>query len=354
VFWTFAAGALLFAALITFRPLLRGKSLWRPAALALTFALPAAALWLYTQVGRPEAITLDSPRQPTAAAEHANSGQEMDAMVASLRAKLTDSAADLDGWILLARTLKTMQRYGDAQAALETAYRIAPDNSHIMVELAEARMFASGEANLGADSISLLQRALDLDPGQQKALWLLGIAAAQSGDFESAVTYWETLLEVIEPGSSAAQSVQNQIDEARNRLGSEVQAPQPAAEPAPSAAPTPAAAGWAGIPLRLSAGEDVPGGVLYVMIRPAGMAVGPPIGVRRVTNPAFPLEITITDSDSMLKERQISSESELQLQARLSLSGTPAASPGDWESETVVVPLNAAGPVELSLNRQVQ
>jgi cytochrome c-type biogenesis protein CcmH len=276
----------------------------------------------------------------------------MDAMAASLRAKLTESASDLDGWLLLARTLKTMQRYGEAQEALETAYRIAPDNPNVMVELAEARMFASGEANLGADSISLLQRALDLDPGQQKALWLLGIAAAQAGDFESAVSYWETLLEVMDPGSSAAQSVQNQIDEARNRLGVEVQKPEP--EPEPEPAPVPAAAGWAGIPLKLSAGADMPSGVLYVMIRPAGMAVGPPIGVRRIINPALPLEITITDADSMLQERQISSESELQLQARLSLSGTPAASPGDWESEPVVVPLDTAGPVELSLSRQVQ
>ena len=351
MFWTFAAGALLFAALITFRPLLRGKSLWQPVALALTFALPAAALWLYTQVGRPEALELKTGSRPATAAQHATGSEDMDAMVASLRARLTESAEDLDGWLLLARTQKTMQRFDDALETLQTANRIAPDNPNVMVELAEAQMFANGEAGFSADSIALLQRALNQDPGQQKALWLMGIAAAQSGDFESAISYWETLQNSLEPGSTVAQSVQTQINEAKKQLGIAVAEP----EPEPNTEPEPVAAtGWAGIPLRLTAAGDLPNGVLYVMIRPAGVTMGPPIGVRRINNPTFPLEITITDSDSMLKERQISSESGLQLQARLSLTGSPGAKPGDWESEPIVVALDAGEPVELSLNRQVQ
>ena len=60
--------------------------------------------------------------------------------------------------------------------------------------------------------------------------------------------------------------------------------------------------------------------------------MGPPLGVRRIIDPVLPLEITISDQDSMLEERQISSESEVQLQARISLTGSPAAGSGDWQS----------------------
>jgi cytochrome c-type biogenesis protein CcmH len=350
VFWTYAAGALLIAALITFRPLLRGKSLWQPLALALIFALPAGALWLYTQVGAPEAISLDPPRR-SAAAEHATDAQDMEAVVQQLRSRLSESADDLDGWMLLARTLKTMQRYDEAMSALETANALSPDNPPVMVELAEAMMFASGNSTVSAESTALLRRALDLDPGQQKAMWLLGIAAAQSGDYESAVTYWETLLETVEPGSAVAQSVQSQVDEARNRMGmsAEASVPEPA-EPEPPAEPE----RWAGIPLRLTAPQQLPDGVLYVIIRPAGMTMGPPIGVRRVQNPVFPLEMTISDADSMMKERLVSSESELQLQARLSRTGSPTTSPGDWQSEAIVVALDTGEPVELSINQLVE
>ena len=136
----------------------------------------------------------------------------------------------------------------------------------------------------------------------------------------------------------------------------------PAAEkPAASQKPeqTEETAVWTGTSVQVSPSEalqsEMPAGaVLYVMIRAPGPAVGPPIGVRRILNPALPLEITITDQDSMLKEIQISSLPELQLQARLSLSGSPGARSGDWQSTTIVVPLRSKEPVILRLNQKVE
>lgn len=351
MFWTFSAGALLFAALITFRPLLRGKTLWQPAGLALVFLLPAAALWMYTRVGTPAALELEPPRLAAGApSEHSPESQEMDAMIDGLRNKLTENPEDLDGWMLLARTLKTTQRFPEALAALETAQRIAPENPRVMVELAEAQIFVSPNGDISADISALLQRALELDPSQQKALWLLGIAAAQAGDYAFAISYWESLLEQVEPGSAIAQSVQSQINQAKTELGMEV-------EEVPVAAETEGA--WQGIRLTVSsdtgaAGMIPTGGVLYVMIRTAGMAMGPPIGVRRIIDPLLPLDITISDADSMLKERQISAETEIQLQARISLTGSPSAKPGDWQSTPMVIAMDSNSPVELVIDQQVE
>ena len=40
------------------------------------------------------------------------------------------------------------------------------------------------------------------------------------------------------------------------------------------------------------------GAVLYIVIRAPGPAMGPPLGVRRVMAPSFPLEVTIDDNDT--------------------------------------------------------
>jgi hypothetical protein len=76
--------------------------------------------------------------------------------------------------------------------------------------------------------------------------------------------------------------------------------------------------------------------------------------VRRIADPQFPIELTVSDRDSMMAQRPISLESEVQLQARVSLSGSPAARPGDWQSAAVNVALDAAGTVELTLDQRVE
>jgi cytochrome c-type biogenesis protein CcmH len=367
MFWVIAFCALLVAALVTFLPMLRGKTFLQPAALALIFLLPTGGLWFYTKIGTPEAI--DLPNKPPPQAPHPGAdgagNSDIDTMINGLRARLTESPESLEGWLLLARTLKTTQRYPEALEALQTAQRIAPDDPTVMAELAEARVFTSPNGQFDSATIAMLERAVELDPQQQKGLWLLGIAAAQSGDQEGAVARWETLLAQVEPGSGVAQSVQNQINEANARLGRPTAAAEPVAAPAASVAQESAAdepagdAGWRGTPVRIAASDEarsrIPtGATLFVIIRSSGPAAGPPLGVRRVVDPVLPLDITISDSDSMLKERKISLESEVQLQARISLSGSPAAASGDWQSAPVIVSLGAADTVELILDQQIE
>ena len=245
-----------------------------------------------------------------------------------------------------------------------------------MVELAEARVFVSTDGRIDDESIFLLERALALDPQQQKALWLMGIASAQAEDFAFAISYWQSLLDLLEPGSQVAQSVQQQIAEAQSRLGMEPtgmpvgsaalaqteQQTEPEAQEMQAEPPEqpPAEGGpWPGTTIRISASEAAqaaipPNAVMFVVIRSAGMAMGPPLGVRRIIGPDFPLETILTDADSMLAERKISLESEIQLQARISLSGTPGAASGDWQSAPVTVSLDSRETVELVLDQQVE
>ena len=356
MFWTIAAALLFAAALITFSPLLGARTLWKPLGLALVFVLPASALWMYQQFGTPEALDYHPQAQAKAQQAatneaHTSESAEMDAMVDGLRRRLTETPEDLDGWLLLARTLKTMGRFPEAIGALETASRIAPEDPRVLVDLVEDEIFMTPDGRISDDMIATLEHVLNVQPGQQKALWLMGIAASQKGQNEIAIAYWEDLLEQLEPGSPVAESVQGQINDALGLTGVAAEEPAPAA-PVDDGS-------WQGLGVTVRAGEtgqsQIPsGGVLYLMIRSPGPAMGPPIGVRRVIDPLLPLDLRISDQDSMLKERQISTEAEIQLQARISLSGSPAASPGDWQSGLISVPVDSAETVELVIDQRVE
>ncbi len=377
LFWILAAIVLALATLIACLPLFRQKTGWTPIALALVFALPAGALMLYQEVGTPQALDIVGAPQTSVANSHQGdpaNNAEIDDLVSSLRSRLSEDTASLEGWVLLARTLKTMQRYPEALDALETARRIAPDDPFVTVELVEARIFVSRQGLIDQESVALLQGALTADPSQQKALWLLGIAATQAGEDEAAISYWETLLQELEADSPAAQSVQDQIATAQNRLGQATETRDQSADlqPAetitappvvPAAAQEPAEASesgsWAGLDVHVSGGNEsqteLPASaVLYVMIRSPGPAVGPPIGVRRIRNPVLPVEVSISDRDSMLQERQISSQTEIQLQARLSMTGAPQAMSGDWQSNPLTISLKSTESLELVIDQQVK
>jgi cytochrome c-type biogenesis protein CcmH len=365
VFWTIAALILFAGAVISLFPLLRGKSGWQPVALALAFALPAAGLWMYDNYGTPAGIDVKGiPQKVDSSDPHSAQSGEMESAIANLRQRLALAPDDLEGWMLLARTLRSQQSFAEAADALEQAHALAPDNPTVMVELAEAWIYETPDGNVPESSVAMLDRALGIDPHLQKGLWLMGISAMQQGDDPFAISYWQSLLEQLEPGSNSYIMVSEQIEEAQARLGMlpgghEGHDHGPMGEEADTPEPVAAEDGeWTGTRVVLDAADGAKqalanGAVLYIMIRTPGPAMGPPLGVQRITNPSFPLEITVTDQDSMMQERLISSVTEIQLQARVSLSGSPTAQSGDWQSEAKPAELASAGLVVLEINQQI-
>lgn len=342
MFWLLAMAILAVAAVLLAWPLLARGSSWRPVGLAIVLLLPLGGTLLYRDVGTPAALDA-SLAEPQA--------QDFDAMVDSLKSRLSEREEDLEGWLLLGRSLKSLQRYDEALQALETAKRIAPDSPLVTVELAEAKLFASGDPRISEEVRGMLESAVAEDPGLQKGLWLLGIDAAQRGEDQAAVDYWQRLLSQLEPGSPVAQSVREQLALIQGQPGS-----TPAQNPGE-------ASDWPGISIEISlapaAVEALPGtlpetAVLFVIVRAGGEAGGPPLGAARIDDPRFPLQVTVDDRNAMLPGRKLSEQTALSIQARVSLSGEPAARAGDWESEISEVSPERSEKVPLVLSRTVQ
>jgi cytochrome c-type biogenesis protein CcmH len=344
MFWLLAViiGGLA-AGLMTW-PILRERAAVRNYGLALVVAVPVVAILLYQQVGTPEGIGVTgTPQQQQAQqqqARHAGAGDVQFAeLLRGLEQRLQDNPADVEGWVLLGRSYKTAQLYGQAETALIRAAQLAPNDAQVLVELAEAKLYTSGDPTIGAEVQAMLERALTIDPNQQKGLWLLGIAASQDGNDALAVELWERLVALMDPASGMAQSVQQQIEEARLRSG--LQAPAETA-----------AGGWAGIRVEVLANAELPElpptAVLYVIARNPSMP-GPPLGVMRLENPGFPTVAVLTDANSMIAELPLSGAGEIELSARLSMTGNVVAQPGDLQSDVVKTSPSAAGTVQLTL-----
>lgn len=336
MFWPSAAALLLLAGALVAWPLIGGGKSSRLYGLALALAIAAGALFLYPHAGTPEGIRVSGVPGATSAVDHQQADAQLDDLLGNLEQRLLENPGDLEGWLLLGRSYKATQQYPQAERALSRASQLAPDDPLVIAELAEARIYASGETTIGAETRAMLERALLLDPGQQKALWLLGIAAMQAGSDALAVEYWQRLLSLVDADSDIAASVQRQINAAQGRTG---------------AAP---ASAWAGLEVAVTlAGEAPalpPSAVLFVIARDPA-APNPPVGVMKIANPVFPLSARLDDSHSMLQQRPISGVEDLQVQARLSMSGNAIAQPGDLHSEAATVSPEFSDQVELTITR---
>jgi cytochrome c-type biogenesis protein CcmH len=310
------------------------------------------------------AATQRTVQQPQA---HSEQQGQMDELVASLQQRMEENPDDPDGWLILGRSLKTMQRYAEAETALSNANRMVPGNPSIMVELAETMLFTSGEPEVSDEARQLIESALAVDPNQQKGLWIMGMASAQEGNDTQAIAYWQKLQGLLDPASGPYQAVTQQIDMAQIRMGQPVAAQttvvEPSAGESADAAPTIATpveatppAGF-GIPVTVSIGDGMPGSFpssasLFVFVHPAG-AAGMPLAVKRLAPRSFPMSINFTDADLLRPGGSLQAFEKLDISARISMAGIANGASGDIQANRVTVDTNDVSTIALHLDQRV-
>ena len=167
-------------------------------AMAIAVAVPVCGLAFYLWLGSPHG--LDPRPQPRETAAGTNPAPEVEAMVASLATRLADDPADADGWLLLARSQVVLERFDAAVLSYARAHALLGDEPSLLADWAEAEAGIAGN-RFPASALGRLERALDLDPDHEKALWLGGFAAAQNGRADIAIERWERLHASLTPGS---------------------------------------------------------------------------------------------------------------------------------------------------------
>jgi len=386
-FWIYAIALLAIPAVIVSWPLLMGAAREKITGLFVVLMLPLSGVLMYQVIGTPEAIHLPSlpvgqqPAQQQSA--HSAEGGQMDELVAALQQRMTENPEDPEGWLILGRSLKSMQRYAEAETALTNANRMIPNNPMIMVELAETILFNSGQAEVSVEARQLIEAALAIDPNQQKGLWIMGMASAQAGDDNQALAYWTRLLGQLEPDSGPFEAVSQQIGMAQIRLGQPAAVDPvvaqstpaqttpaqstpaqttpdatPAAQPAPPdpAAGAAATAGFS-IPVTIDLGNEMTGSfpasaALFIFIHPTGGA-GMPLAVKRLAPQGFPMTLNFTDADLLRPDGSLKDFAQLDISARISMAGIANGVAGDIQANRITVDTGNVATIALNLDQRV-
>ncbi len=206
-----------------------GNSFWtgRRTAAVIALLLPLGAGGMYWWLGTPEAID-------PVATQKANNDQ-VASMVDALAARLKANPDNPKGWAMLARSYKVMGRFAEAEQAFLKAGDLVNNDPDLLVDYADL-LAVRNNNNIEGKPLELVTKALNLNPQHPMGLMMSGVAAYRRNDFKLAVSQWEKLLLVLDPGSPDAQQVEADIAEARSKAGMPAVAPGSIASKPPSGA----------------------------------------------------------------------------------------------------------------------
>lgn len=324
------------------------------AALALIVLFPLAAVGLYWELGNFDAF------QPQASLSNMNDmgGQHSAAVVKELEDKLAKDPQDAQGWTLLARSYTQMRRFADAARAFEHLSKLIPHDAQLWADYADIQAMANNESLAGLPT-TLLNKALEIDPNNIKALALAGTAAMDRGDFSSALGYWEKAHGLVPKDSEGAQMLESGIRQARELLAQNKGGkPSEQAQPPSAADKQPAAQGReqvTGVVTLSDAmrGKASPGDTLFVMARPADGSNKLPLAIVRKQVKDLPLEFVLDDSFAMTPQMKLSNYDKVVVVARISKSGDAIPHPGDLQGASGIVKPGTRG-VTFSIDNIVQ
>jgi len=307
-------------------------------ALAIVFIIgfPLLTLGLYRFTGSPKALDAQFIAQNKPA-------PDINTALSNLQEELKSKPDNLEGWVLLARTQMAMGDFEAANTAFKKAIALAPENPDLKAELAEAMLRSSKERSFPIEAVELLQQALAQNPEHERALFFIGMHYLQQGDSTQAEIYLNKLLPKLD--AEAAVALREQINIARAQQNK----PQIEASIAQEHANTPS------IKVTVSLDNSIasavkPGAVLFVFAKSIAGG-GPPVAAKRIETTTFPIQLELSDSDSLMPTANLSSQEKVSLSARISLQGVANSQVGDIEADAVIVETTTTNTVEIKLSR---
>ncbi len=338
------------------------KGLMVATSVVLAVALPVFAVTMYFNIGNLEGLNPEQASLVQEASPHGNSeaemAQQIEQMIGSLAQRLQKDPSDIEGWVMLGRSFTVIGRYDDAVMAFGKAYQFAGDDPNVLTDYADALAMANGES-LEGQPMELLERALQVDPVNQKALWLLGTAYFERGDFTGAIEYYNRLLKAVPPNSEDADVMRANIKEALTyqkrkergefgelapSTGSAAAIAEAEAAVAGVAAPVAARAEVSG---RVSLSDELrdkvaPTDTLFIFARAVD---GPPmpLAIIRTQVSDLPRDFSLDESMAMMPSMSMANFAEVVVGARISKAGDAMPQSGDLQGLSQPVAIGTSG-----------
>lgn len=298
-------------------------------AISIGLVLPTSALLLYLFIGTPRALLepelLSASQRPSAA--------QIDAMVDKLAKHMDENPSDVSGWMMLGRSYIALNRLPEAEIALKKALALEPKNADLMADLADLMAYmkqsAQGEPKL------LIQKALQIDPNNLKALALSGSVAFEEKKYAKAIEYWQHALKLTQADDDFTQGLRSSIANAEEKSG---------LKPTISSASISGIASLAPALAKQTNPEDT----VFIYARATN---GPkmPVAIMKIKVSQLPYQFTLDDRLAMSPEVSISKFQEFTVTARISKTGNAIPQAGDLFGQLNQV-RSGSKPVNLIIN----
>ena len=329
-------------------------ALWTAVLIGLT--LPVASLGMYLWVGEPQALQAMATEPPEKAMQ-----AELSGMAQTLAKKLEANPDNQEGWVMLGRSYRALEKYDNAVSAYDRALKLSADDN-LKLERAEV-LALKAKGNFDGEPWNVIRDILKKDPQQKGALLLAGSASYAHDKYADALRYWQQARKLLAADHPDVPSLEGAIATAQNKLGLPVTPPT-------SSPQAPAAASGAGATASVSSGAQAglnitgrislaaalkdkasPTDMVYVYASPAN-GDRMPLAIFKSTVAKLPLNFTLDDSTAMLPERKLSGAGEVILKARISKSGNAIPQSGDLTGTLGPVKVGAKG-LMLEIKEQI-
>jgi len=133
-------------------------------------------------------------------------------MVERLAARLKETPDDLQGWLRLGRAYEVLNESEKAADAYGHAAKLKPEDPAILTQEVDALMADRKPTEpIPETAVAVLKHLEALDADEPRALWYLGLAAAQAHEIDEARAYWQRLLAVLPPDSAEHKTVSDAL-----------------------------------------------------------------------------------------------------------------------------------------------
>ncbi|SFP17136.1 c-type cytochrome biogenesis protein CcmI [Enterovibrio norvegicus] len=256
--------------------------------------------------------------------------QEMADLTLALRTKLQQTPDDAMGWLLLGRIGMANRDIQTAEGAMAKAYGLSPENSDIKLGYAQSLIFSGDETNV-TKARGLLREVIREDHANMQAFSLLAFEAFERGAYDEAIAAWSTMKKLLPENDPRIAMLERSIARANTQMN---------------------VGSGQKVSVTVTLDEDVvlpEQGVLIVSVHSADGAPMP-IAAKRLPINQFPLTVELTDADSMIPERLMSSLPEVLVKARIDHDGNVMTKDGDWFGETL--PFALGGQSQVVINQK--
>ncbi len=309
------------------------------------FSVPLFSVLIYFWLGEPDALE-KAALQPIQQA--GNPAQpDINAMVNGLAQRLQQEPDDGQGWLMLGRSYKYLQKYSLAVDAYAKAYAILGEQTEVMLHYADALAMANG-GRLSGKPAELIFKALSQSPNDVMGLWLGGMAKVEMGDNTGALQYWRKLETILPPGSDSHRELTKLM------ASLQVQSPDiiaPKQTQAKAIIPV-------SIDVQVSMDDAIKAQVnsqdtLFIY---AKALTGPPMPLAIVRKQVadLPIAVTLDDTMAMMPNMKISSFDQVKVMARISKSGTAMQQKGDFVGELELLELAGKTSVVIVINEEIK